>query len=129
MPHAALQSDSSGTPAVLSAVHAASEMTVLSGLNKSTADDTPQITKGLLQSPVVNHSDWCIQAEAERRKRAQILESEGDRQSKINVAEGDKAQVQARCSMLHARSTHFSQDQKCCLDRRQSTASIVSAHS
>lgn len=33
------------------------------------------------------------QAEAERRKRAQILESEGDRQSKINVAEGDKAQV------------------------------------
>ena len=34
-----------------------------------------------------------IQAEAERRKRAQILESEGDRQSKINVAEGDKAQV------------------------------------
>ena len=35
----------------------------------------------------------CIQAEAERRKRAQILESEGDRQSKINVAEGDKAQV------------------------------------
>lgn len=36
----------------------------------------------------------CVpQAEAERRKRAQILESEGDRQSKINVAEGDKAQV------------------------------------
>ena len=34
-----------------------------------------------------------MQAEAERRKRAQILESEGDRQSKINVAEGDKAQV------------------------------------
>lgn len=34
-----------------------------------------------------------LQAEAERRKRAQILESEGDRQSKINVAEGDKAQV------------------------------------
>ncbi len=33
------------------------------------------------------------QAEAERRKRAQILESEGDRQSKINVAEGEKAQV------------------------------------
>ena len=34
-----------------------------------------------------------MQAEAERRKRAQILESEGARQSKINVAEGDKAQV------------------------------------
>ena len=39
-------------------------------------------------------SSACVgQAEAERRKRAQILESEGDRQSKINVAEGDKAQV------------------------------------
>ena len=34
-----------------------------------------------------------LQAEAERRKRAQILESEGARQSKINVAEGDKAQI------------------------------------
>ena len=38
-------------------------------------------------------SELLHQAEAERRKRAQILESEGDRQSKINVAEGDKAQV------------------------------------
>ena len=37
--------------------------------------------------------ELLYQAEAERRKRAQILESEGDRQSKINVAEGDKAQV------------------------------------
>ena len=35
----------------------------------------------------------CTQAEAERKKRAQILESEGQRQSKINVAEGEKAQV------------------------------------
>jgi regulator of protease activity HflC (stomatin/prohibitin superfamily) len=34
-----------------------------------------------------------LQAEAERRKRAQILESEGSRQAKINVAEGDKAEV------------------------------------
>lgn len=34
-----------------------------------------------------------LQAEAERRKRAQILESEGERQSKINRAEGDKEQV------------------------------------
>lgn len=33
------------------------------------------------------------QAEAERRKRAQILESEGARQSKINVAEGNKADI------------------------------------
>lgn len=34
-----------------------------------------------------------LQAEAERRKRASILESEGTRQSKINVAEADKQQV------------------------------------
>jgi hypothetical protein len=33
------------------------------------------------------------QAEAERRKRASVLESEGLRQSKINVAEADKQQV------------------------------------
>ncbi len=33
------------------------------------------------------------QAEAERRKRAQILESEGARQSKINVEEGNKAGI------------------------------------
>ena len=36
---------------------------------------------------------WRRQAEAERRKRAQILESEGARQSKINVAEGNKADI------------------------------------
>jgi len=34
-----------------------------------------------------------LQAEAERKKRAQILESEGLRQSKINVAEGKKSEV------------------------------------
>ncbi|MEW5317673.1 MAG: hypothetical protein WDW38_008955 [Sanguina aurantia] len=34
-----------------------------------------------------------LQAEAERRKRASILESEGQRQSMINVAEADKQQV------------------------------------
>eukprot|EP00951_Prasinocladus_malaysianus_P010444 scaffold76695_cov39-Prasinocladus_malaysianus.AAC.1 len=33
------------------------------------------------------------QAEAERRKRAQILESEGKRQSQINIAEGDKQRM------------------------------------
>lgn len=33
------------------------------------------------------------QAEAERRKRASILESEGARQSKINVEEGNKAGI------------------------------------
>lgn len=34
-----------------------------------------------------------LQAEAERRKRASILESEGQRQAVINVAEGEKQQV------------------------------------
>ena len=34
-----------------------------------------------------------LQAEAERRKRASILESEGLRQSKINVAEAGKQEV------------------------------------
>lgn len=32
-----------------------------------------------------------MQAEAERRKRAQILESEGERQSNINIAEGNRS--------------------------------------
>ncbi|GMH39008.1 hypothetical protein BSKO_06906 [Bryopsis sp. KO-2023] len=34
-----------------------------------------------------------LQAEAERRKRAQVLDSEGKQQSKINIAEADKAEV------------------------------------
>mmetsp|Transcript_5688 Transcript_5688/g.6520 ORF Transcript_5688/g.6520 Transcript_5688/m.6520 type:complete len:387 (+) Transcript_5688:258-1418(+) len=34
-----------------------------------------------------------LQAEAERRKRAEILQSEGDRQSEVNLAEGRKQSV------------------------------------
>ncbi|XP_073106275.1 uncharacterized protein [Elaeis guineensis] len=34
-----------------------------------------------------------MQAEAERRKRAQVLESEGERQANINIAEGKKSSV------------------------------------
>ena len=37
-----------------------------------------------------------LQAEAERRKRASILESEGLRQSKINVAEAGKQEVSSK---------------------------------
>lgn len=38
----------------------------------------------------------CLQVEAERRKRATVLESEGTRESAINVAEGQKqAQILA----------------------------------
>ena len=41
-------------------------------------------------------SDPCLQVEAERRKRATVLESEGTRESAINVAEGQKqAQILA----------------------------------
>lgn len=39
-----------------------------------------------------------LQAEAERRKRASILESEGQRQAVINVAEGSKQEVCGPCS-------------------------------
>ncbi len=35
-----------------------------------------------------------LQVAAERQKRAEILESEGERQSKINIAEADKRQVE-----------------------------------
>lgn len=39
---------------------------------------------------------WGFQVEAERRKRATVLESEGTRESAINVAEGKKqAQILA----------------------------------
>eukprot|EP01025_Chloroclados_australasicus_P064950 TRINITY_DN8772_c0_g2_i1.p2 TRINITY_DN8772_c0_g2~~TRINITY_DN8772_c0_g2_i1.p2 ORF type:complete len:430 (-),score=59.60 TRINITY_DN8772_c0_g2_i1:650-1939(-) len=34
-----------------------------------------------------------LQAEAERKKRAQVLESEGQRQAKINIAEGQKQEI------------------------------------
>ncbi|KAJ8633524.1 hypothetical protein MRB53_026860 [Persea americana] len=34
-----------------------------------------------------------IQAEAERRKHAQVLESEGERQANINIADGKKVSV------------------------------------
>lgn len=47
-----------------------------------------------------------LQAEAERRKRAQILESEGERQSKINRAEGDKEQVRCTSATRTARWPH-----------------------
>lgn len=41
-------------------------------------------------------SELCLQVEAERRKRATVLESEGTRESAINVAEGQKqAQILA----------------------------------
>ena len=46
-----------------------------------------------IQPPPGVRAAMELQAEAERRKRAQVLESEGARQSAINVAEGDAARV------------------------------------
>jgi regulator of protease activity HflC (stomatin/prohibitin superfamily) len=52
-----------------------------------------------------------MQAEAERKKRAQILESEGSQQSVINIAEGQrqsvvlKAQGDAQATLARARAT------------------------
>lgn len=48
---------------------------------------------GCAAAPAGVRAAMELQAEAERRKRAQILESEGQRQSKINVAEGRKVEV------------------------------------
>lgn len=46
-----------------------------------------------IQPPPGVRAAMELQAEAERRKRAQVLESEGARQSAINVAEGNAARV------------------------------------
>ena len=48
-----------------------------------------------ISPPAGVRSAMELQAEAERRKRAQILDSEGQRQSRINISEGEKAQVRA----------------------------------
>lgn len=46
-----------------------------------------------IQPPQTILKSMELQVAAERQKRAQILESEGNRQAKINHAEGEKAQV------------------------------------
>lgn len=46
--------------------------------------------KGDIKLPSRVQEAMQLQVEAERRKRAQILESEGNRESNINVAEGNK---------------------------------------
>ena len=67
------------------------------GFYQSAASNALLSVSGLMLTPTMTAmrplQDAVSQAEAERRKRAQILESEGARQSKINVAEGEKAQV------------------------------------
>eukprot|EP00916_Digyalum_oweni_P019654 GHVL01032794.1.p1 GENE.GHVL01032794.1~~GHVL01032794.1.p1 ORF type:complete len:274 (+),score=36.94 GHVL01032794.1:34-855(+) len=51
--------------------------------------------KDITPPPAVRNA-MELQAEAERRKRAEILHSEGERQSAINVAEADKISVVLR---------------------------------
>lgn len=46
-----------------------------------------------INPPVTVIKAMELQVAAERQKRAEILESEGERQSKINIAEGNKQQV------------------------------------
>lgn len=52
-----------------------------------------------------------MQAEAERRRRAEVLQSEGDRQSEVNIAEGQRqaeilrAQGEAQAIMERAKAT------------------------
>ncbi|XP_048235756.1 stomatin-like protein 2, mitochondrial isoform X2 [Ricinus communis] len=48
--------------------------------------------KDIMPPPGVRTA-MAMQAEAERKKRAQILESEGERQANINIADGKKAAV------------------------------------
>jgi regulator of protease activity HflC (stomatin/prohibitin superfamily) len=45
---------------------------------------------GDIKLPAKVQEAMQMQVEAERKKRAQILESEGNRESAINVAEGQK---------------------------------------
>ena len=52
-----------------------------------------QTTRLVIYLPLTLDTAGGAQAEAERRKRAQILESEGQSQSKINVAEARKMEV------------------------------------
>jgi len=46
-----------------------------------------------IQPPATILEAMELQVAAERKKRARILESEGQRQSRINISEGEKAQV------------------------------------
>eukprot|EP00878_Enallax_costatus_P007752 GHUV01008114.1.p1 GENE.GHUV01008114.1~~GHUV01008114.1.p1 ORF type:complete len:315 (+),score=138.07 GHUV01008114.1:1154-2098(+) len=70
--------------AIVQSINAAADAWGLQCLRYEIKDITPP--EGIVQA-------MELQAEAERRKRASILESEGQRQAVINVAEGDKQQV------------------------------------
>lgn len=57
--------------------------------------------KGDIKLPTRVQEAMQLQVEAERKKRAQILDSEGIRESNINIAEGQK-----RAKILASGDTH-----------------------
>eukprot|EP00879_Flechtneria_rotunda_P007798 GHRR01008172.1.p1 GENE.GHRR01008172.1~~GHRR01008172.1.p1 ORF type:complete len:496 (+),score=189.12 GHRR01008172.1:147-1634(+) len=70
--------------AIVASINSAAEAWGLQCMRYEIKDITPPT--GIIQA-------MELQAEAERRKRASILESEGQRQAVINVAEGNKQEV------------------------------------
>ena len=70
--------------AIVQQINSASEAWGIRALRYEIRDIVP---------PQSVRSAMDMQAEAERRKRAEILQSEGDRQSEVNVAEGRRAAV------------------------------------
>jgi regulator of protease activity HflC (stomatin/prohibitin superfamily) len=88
--------------AIVSAINAAAGPWGVKCLRYEIRDITP---------PAAIRSAMEMQAEAERRKRAEVLQSEGSRQSEINLAEGHKqasileASGQAESIRLKAQAT------------------------
>jgi len=72
---------------IVNAINAAAKPWGLTCLRYEIRDITP---------PVSVRSAMDTQAEAERRKRAEILQSEGERQSDMNRAEGERAAIVMR---------------------------------
>lgn len=76
-----------------------------------------------IMPPISVRNAMELQAEAERRKRAQILESEGARQAKVNVAEADKSQVILSSEAAKTNSINRAQGEAAAIEARaQATA-------
>jgi regulator of protease activity HflC (stomatin/prohibitin superfamily) len=76
-----------------------------------------------IMPPISVRNAMELQAEAERRKRAQILESEGARQAKVNVAEADKSQVILSSEAAQTSSINRAQGEAAAIEARaQATA-------
>lgn len=76
-----------------------------------------------IQPPANVRKAMELQAEAERRKRAQILDSEGEQQSEINVADGHKrATILASEAMRAEQINHAEGEASAIVARAQATA-------